>query len=664
MHKFTAIFALLFISSGLLLNAQSTGDSITAKELKTVFVQVFEKKRTWLNSPDAIAIIDSSLIQPGNGLSFLPALNTQAGVRMEERSPGSFRIAVRGSSLRAPFGVRNIKVYWNQIPLTDAGNNTYFSILDPDLFQNIIVSKGPSGGLYGAGTGGVLLMNSNIRSKNTVQHQSVFNSLGGYKHTWDVQLVDKNLQQRFYTSFWQQEGYRDQSAVKKQLVNYQLDYQFKTSGQLNLIAYYADLAYQTPGGLTLKQYSENPKQARPAAGAFKSAADQMATFHIKTFGIGTNLGNQWNGQWSWNFINAFQSNQITNPTIRNYEVRNEPNFSSRGVIHFKKNDFSLDAGYEYQIGKFDSKTFGNVKGKKDTLQFTQNTSIQQLSSFFQSEFTGLKNWNFLLSGSLNHYWTEYQNNEAIFSPRFSIVRYLNKNQNISFKIAQGFSPPSIAELRPSTGAINYNLKAEKGWNYELSYRGQTQNKQFHWEVNAYQFELNETIVLRRTADGADYFVNVGQTSQKGLELSLTYLVSSKLHVLSTSSFQNYRFNDYTNINKSYAGNFLTGTSPFSQSVFVSWSPFSKFNWTNQYLFTDYLYLNDANTDILPANKVWNSKITYAKTKGSLPFNLWFSVDNILNEKYTAGPDLNAVGLRYYNASPLSNYSIGLQVKLK
>lgn len=659
-RKFSVLVILLSI--GFFAKGQNL-DSLYSRELKTVVVKAFEKNRTWLNSPDAIAIIDSNIIKIGNTNSFLPALNSQAGIRMEERSPGSFRIAVRGSSLRAPFGVRNVKVYWNQIPFTDAGNNSYFSILDPDLFQNIVVSKGPSGGLYGAGTGGVILLNSQNSDKNSIQHQSMYHSLGGFKQTWDINLASKSVQQKLYTSFWQQEGYRDQSAVKKQLVNYQFNYQFGTSGQINLIAYYADLAYQTPGGLTLKQFTENPKQARPAAGAFKSAADQMATFHIKTFGIGTNVGNQWNGNWSWNFINAFQNNQVINPTIRNYEIRSEPNFSSRTVIHFKKEGFSLDAGYEYQMGKFDSQTFGNIKGRKDTLQFTQNTSIQQLSSFFQSEYAGLENWNFLLSGSLNHYWTEYQNNEAIFSPRLSIIRYLNKNQNISFKIANGFSPPSIAELRPSTGTINYKLKAEKGWNYELSYRGQTNDKRFHWELNAYQFELNETIALRRTADGADYYVNVGQTSQKGLELSLNYLASSHLQFFTASSFQNYRFKDYTSLTKSYTGNFLTGTSPFSQSFLVLWSPLPNINWSNQYLFTDYLYLNDANTDILPASRIWNSKITYSHQTGKLPYRLWMSVDNLLNENYSAGPDLNAVGLRYYNASPLRNFSIGLQVQL-
>jgi iron complex outermembrane receptor protein len=659
--KFGIIYAFLII--GFMANGQKS-DSLNTQELANVYVRAFEKNRTWLNSPDALSIIDSGVIRLGNSTSFLPALNSQAGIRMEERSPGSFRIAVRGSSLRAPFGVRNIKVYWNQIPFTDAGNNSYFSILDPDLFQNIVISKGPTGGLYGAGTGGVILLNSQTKSENSVQHQSMYNSLGGYRQTWDVSLATKSTQQKFYSSFWQQEGYRDQSAMKKQLFNYQLDHQFGTSGEFHLMAYYADLAYQTPGGLTLKQFSDNPKQARPAAGAFKSAIEQMATFHIKTLGIGTNIGNQWNGNWSWNLINAFQSNQIINPTIRNYEIRNEPNLSSRGVVHYKNDGFSFDAGYEYQIGKFDSQTFANLKGNKDALQFTQNTSIQQLSSFFQSEYNGLKNWNFLLSGSLNHYWTEYQNNEAIFSPRLSIIRYLNKHQNISFKIANGFSPPSIAELRPSTGAINSQLKAEKGWNYELSYRGETRNKQLHWEINAYQFDLNETISLRRTADGADYFVNVGQTRQKGLEVSLSYQLNNQLQIHSASSFQNYRFVDYSNLTKSFAGNFLTGTSPFSQSIFVSWKPIPQLNWNNQYLFTDYIYLNDANTDILPASKVWNSKISFENYKGHLPFSLWISIDNLLNEKYSAGPDLNAVGLRYYNTSALRNYSLGIQFKIK
>ena len=163
-------FKLLLLSLLISVHALSIqSDSLKTTELNNIEVKVFEKSRQKLTSPDALSILTDKIISPTNGTSFLSGLNTQAGVRMEERSPGSYRIAIRGSSLRAPFGVRNIKVYWNQIPFTDAGNNTYLSLLEPDLFRQIIVTKGPGGGLYGAGTGGAILFNSGFDLKNKIK---------------------------------------------------------------------------------------------------------------------------------------------------------------------------------------------------------------------------------------------------------------------------------------------------------------------------------------------------------------------------------------------------------------------------------------------------------------------------------------------------------------
>ena len=112
----------------------------STKILDEVKVYVFEQKRSALNTPDAF--VRTFDLQRFSSTHFVSTLNSFAGIRMEERSPGSYRIAIRGSSLRAPFGVRNTKVYWNQIPFTDAGNNTYISLLEPALF-NSNHHKGP-----------------------------------------------------------------------------------------------------------------------------------------------------------------------------------------------------------------------------------------------------------------------------------------------------------------------------------------------------------------------------------------------------------------------------------------------------------------------------------------------------------------------------------------
>ena len=653
-------FSLSAIFLSLLIFNLPAQDSLKTTELNEVQVHLFEKKRSKLNSPDAFTALEGKILNPSNGLSFVTALNTQAGIRMEERSPGSYRIAIRGSSLRAPFGVRNVKVYWNQIPFTDAGNNTYLSLLEPELFNQIVVTKGPNGGIYGAGTGGALLFNSAWNDSYHVSAQQSYMSFGGLKTTLEYQAGNPNQNHKIFGSFWQQEGYRIQSAVKKQWLSYEFHQDFHGSGAFDLTTYYGDLAYQTPGGLTLKQYQDNPKAARPAAGIFKSAVDQQATFKIKSFGIGTQLSNQLNSAWAYQWMNSFQLNTIENPTIRNYEMRNEPNFSSRGVFHYK-GPILLDAGYEYQVGQFDSQTYGNKKGVKDTLQVNQTTQIQQSTFFLQSEYTSLENWKFTLSGSLNSYFTQHIFQELIFSPRLAILRKLSPNQSISAKISQGYSPPSIAEMRPSTGIINTDLKAEKGWNKEISWRGNLANKKLTWDLSVYQFDLNETIVVRRAADGSDYFANVGQTTQQGLEMSLTWNIHKNLSLIQNTAWQNFRFSDYTSAGKTYSGNFLTGTSPFQNTFMAFYVHPTGFSWTGQYQFMDYMFLNDANTDILPASRLLHSKISYSHHVAKLTFETWVAAENILNETYSSGPDLNAAAGRYFNAAPGRNFSVGLKI---
>lgn len=612
----------------------------STKVLEEVKVYVFEQKRSPLTTPDAF--VRTTDLQRMSSTSFVASLNSMAGIRMEERSPGSYRIAIRGSSLRAPFGVRNTKVYWNSIPFTDAGNNTYISVLEPGLFSGLTITKGPSAGIYGAGTGGVLLFESNPRGKN-LNAETVYHSLGGMKTSIDL----SNDNHRLYASFNQQEGYRAQSAMKKQWLSYEFHHQFSNDLNLDLSTYYVDLAYQTPGGLTKAQYVANPTQARPAAGIFKSAQQQAATFKIKSYGLSAKASQVVSPQWAWDLSQSVQVNDIENPTIRNYEVRHEPNYSTRGVVH-RKGIIKSDLGFEYQTGQLNSSTFGNRNGIKDTLQLTQNTHVQQGSIFLQNEYAGLSNWIFTFSGSLSSYWTEYIGNEAIFSPRLAILRQLGPHQSIVAKIAHGYSPPSISEMRPSTGIINTSLKAEKGWNHEITYRGSY--AKLNWDVSVYQFNLDETIVVRRAADGSDYFVNAGSTTQQGLELSTTWLLSKQLQLEQATTWQNFRFAN---------GNFLTGTSPFQQSTSVLWKHPSGVSFIQNFQFVDYQFLNDANTEQMGSYRLWNTKVTYARKK----WTLWASIDNLGNELYSSGPDLNATGGRFYNPSPGRNFHVGLQVNV-
>ena len=157
--SFFTFYFLLFTSS--FAQTDSTRKFTDTATLETVTVTAFGGAANWIDAPATIALINKTELQRFDNKTLVPILNTVAGVRMEERSPGSYRLSIRGSLLRSPFGVRNIKVYWNDIPLTDAGGNTYLNLIDISQLSSIEIIKGPASSMYGANTGGAVLLKSN-----------------------------------------------------------------------------------------------------------------------------------------------------------------------------------------------------------------------------------------------------------------------------------------------------------------------------------------------------------------------------------------------------------------------------------------------------------------------------------------------------------------------
>src|SRR6201985_299591 len=104
--------------------AQKRPDTLrrdTAKRLGQVTVTGYLTDQPVLSVPASVSVLTPAQLQLQPGSSLVPALNTVPGVRMEERSPGSYRLSIRGSLLRSPFGIRDVKIYYDEIPLTDGG---------------------------------------------------------------------------------------------------------------------------------------------------------------------------------------------------------------------------------------------------------------------------------------------------------------------------------------------------------------------------------------------------------------------------------------------------------------------------------------------------------------------------------------------------------------
>ena len=129
-----------------------------AASLSEVVVTGYETNRPLLETAGALSVVESEVIRRFDESSLVRAVNTVPGVRMEERATASYRLSIRGSSLRSPYGIRNVKVYLGEMPLTEANGITNLNLLDAANFSRIEIIKGPTGSIYGAGTGGTILL--------------------------------------------------------------------------------------------------------------------------------------------------------------------------------------------------------------------------------------------------------------------------------------------------------------------------------------------------------------------------------------------------------------------------------------------------------------------------------------------------------------------------
>ncbi|MDB5142328.1 MAG: TonB-dependent receptor, partial [Mucilaginibacter sp.] len=173
---------ILIVAVNTLCFAQKPADTLkkdSTKHLTGATVIGYLVEQPVLSVPASVSVLGPAQLnlQPENSL--VSAFNTVPGVRMEERSPGSYRLSIRGSLLRSPFGVRDVKIYYDEIPLTDGGGNTYLNAIDVNSVQGIEVLKGPDGSLFGANSGGVVLI-SPVNRYNDSSYLSAGLNAGSY----------------------------------------------------------------------------------------------------------------------------------------------------------------------------------------------------------------------------------------------------------------------------------------------------------------------------------------------------------------------------------------------------------------------------------------------------------------------------------------------------
>jgi iron complex outermembrane receptor protein len=675
---------LIFVSNGI--SGQVFDSDSAVHTMETIIVKAYEGNRRLTEVPAAVVYISRSQLNRFDNSSVLSAVNATPGVRMEERSPGSYRFNIRGSSLRSPFGVRNVKVYWNDIPFTDPGGNTYLNQLGIFNFHTLEIIKGPSGSLYGAGNGGTLLINPNpVISKEGLDINYSGGSFGLYNFNTQLQGGTEKISGDFNISRMHRDGYRHHTNMKRDIATWQMKWKASKKNRFVFNFLYGDLFYQTPGGLTATQFRENPKAARPAAGTFPSAQTAKAAIYQSMWLGG--LTHHWSLHEKISTSTTLYGMRVNveNPTFRNYEIRDEPHWGGRSVFKWEPSPFvRFTAGAEWQKGKYNIRTYTNKNGMPGNLLTKDAVRNRNLLFFAQSDFSLQPDLNITAGASINNYriGITRQNvpNPAVqsrtykneISPRVALSKRLLQDIWVYASVAKGFSPPTSAEVLPSNSVISTTLNAEQGVSYEAGFKTSWWKEKLYLEAGYFIYNLNNAIVQRRDASNADYFINAGSTRQKGLEWQLSCSIIRNEHkklnrllLRVAHSLYTFRYKEFKQLTSDYSGKRLPGVpeNTVAGLLDVSFKSGPYLNIT--YFHSDQLALNDANTDFAGAYNLLGARVGWriaGKEKNSA--EVFIGGENLFDNRYSLGNDINAAAGRYFNTAPGISFYAGLSIHFK
>ncbi len=128
------------------------------------------------------------------------------------------------------------------------------------------------------------------------------------------------------------------------------------------------------------------------------------------------------------------------------------------------------------------------------------------------------------------------------SPKLSVTYGLDSNQNVYARFANGFRIPQASRLYSlKTNNIDFELDPEITETFEIGYKLGTQKHQF--DASLYYMTIDDSIVRRENIDGDRYYVNGGETTHRGIELSWLNKINNQF---STRVAYSYSIHEYVN----------------------------------------------------------------------------------------------------------------------
>lgn len=661
--------------------------------LNEVRISAFGNNKTIQETSGAISFLSGAQIKQGSGISLQSALNSIPGVQMDQSNLEDSRISIRGNGVRSPWGIRDVKIYINGIPLTETDGTTRIEALDvADLGQAVVI-KGPASSIYGGGVGGVIKfeLEKAPYEEQSLEASALAGSFGlsrmaiTYRGSTDKMNSFVSYGQQYYS------GYREHSRDERKFLTANFQWFPSNDRMITLLLSRSSQNAQIPGAITQDQMKENPRQA--AEEDLDAQAGRIQNWTRVGIGQKYRLNPMLSNSTSVFTYFYDLHHPLPFGILRNfyqsYGGRTQFNFDPK----FRILPTTFTFGGEFDQALTKENLFVNSHGQEGNLMADEDFNNTVFFLFFQSETKIGKIANLDLGVSYNgltYNVTDYLhpgddgikkfNPQA--SPRIALSHDFGKLLTLSGSISTGFSPPSSDQITNADQTLNKNIQAEKGINYEVDAKGNFFKDRLGYDLSLFKMDMRGELIAQTVSQALTIYHNSGKTTHNGMELALSWRALqesdkkevSLLRPYLAVSYSDFKFKDYQTLNAaneviaSYDGNELTGIAPWTVNAGVDLETRLGIYVHLNYYFSDKSPLNDANTDYNPSYSILDAKVGYKMDLGKrIGLEAFVGLNNITNSKYSSFTVLNALGVNgqppaYFNPNPTRNGYVGLNLK--
>ena len=659
---------LLSVAAALTLSAAET------VSLDALSVTATKFERETKEVPQSVAVVDSEEIEARNVLNVKDAIETIPGVIAMSKNNGyDSRLIIRGAGLKSPYGIREIMVMRDGVPMTDPDSFTRMDFIDVDDMESVEVFKGP-GSIYAANTSGGVVF---IKSKSVFDTDNDRFKIGyGSFDTLNINFkesraidesnyVGVSLSRRQSHNSW-----REWNEFDTTQASLKYGHIFEDDSTLQMEFAFTDANLQLPGSLDadgFEDYKDTGKATNDSSAWQKSGRYSDSYFfnvqYEKEFSDLVFRPQAYVTKWSHyhpvtGMINDAKENYVLGADLA-FDYGHTLLGNDAGLVFgvTGRADIRNDGKkYEYRdyVTGYGGRISKVTSDEKGDLASIEDSSSQLYGAYVQESFSPVSGLTvdigvrydslaFDISGeeysrydyAAGYYVDEnvsYSQKERydLWSPKIGVTYALSDTLNVYGLIAAANQAPTDSEVQANHAYDPSlpKLKASTSTNYEVGLKQRSRS----WSMDLalyYNDVTDEIVTVVDDVTHAKYYTNAGKTRRMGAELSTAVQVTDAVDFGAAGALQKYEYVDYVDAGVDYSGNRVRYIPDYQYSLFAGYRSGGFASRIEGISFGPY-YMDDENTEKYDGfTLVTNLMLSYRLEAHRLQLN----VNNLFDQRY-------------------------------